>query len=605
MADSLAHRGPDDHGEYVSSSPLVALGHRRLSIIDLSSSGRQPFVNEDSTIRAIVNGEIYNYIELRQELKAKGHRFVSDSDCEVLVHLYEEEGISFWSRLRGMFAAAVLDERIGVLYLGRDPLGIKPLYIYEDNDRIAFSSEIRAFRHAGFSLDHDIAGISDFLMMGSIPAPRTHFRQVTALMPGQIATIHQDKLIFSTVFPVQDWCLAAAEDKSELSVEHMSEVLSDSIKRHMISDAPIGLFLSGGIDSGMLAGMATELTGANVHTVSVTVPGNPLDEGSYAAETASLYGTIHREVPITQDSFEQSFDLFFDYLDMPSIDGFNSFVVARAAREAGLTVSLSGVGGDELFAGYPTFSWGPMFEHVHQLLGIGGSFGRTMGSIALEKALRDSSARRVGQVFRAGRACRRLSYLSYRGLFLGDMLADVLEADGQKHAHNAQERFMDDTKWVEQDGMSSNLAVAGLELSRFMGCQLLRDMDVASMAHSLEVRVPLVDQEVVKAALPFLAQSPLRGDGHPKWLLRQGLQQPLPARVVSRKKQGFVFPWQEWMRGKVVANLSELVESKTLPCMLSEVAVRKWLELYLRGKARWSYIWALFVLSRLLGSDKK
>lgn len=599
MADRMKHRGPDDDGFFEDPNRGVFLAQRRLSIIDLSPAGRQPLFNEERNVAVLVNGEIYNHKGLRSALLSRGHRFSSQSDSEVLVHLFEEKGAGAWKDLRGMFAAAVYDSRTGDLHLTRDPLGIKPLYLFETPDFFAFASEIRAFDVFEGSQDSDFSGLIDFLMLGSVPSPRTHRRGVRALRPGENIRITSQGLAAQGGPSIPSWCNDAARS-ARPEIGPLRECIRDSVAKHLVSDVPIGIFLSGGIDSGALAGVASEISKSAVHTIAVTVPGHELDESAYARETAETYGTHHVEVPLDQASFEKDIDTFFDHLDLPSIDGLNTFVVSKAARKAGLTVALSGVGGDELFGGYSSFEWIPKVQRIHGVASLLGRPGRRAAAALLEFWRDNSSGLRVAEVLRSSTVDIRSSYLAARGILVGHSLESVLTPDLRQYAREAQVRYYDETSWATRGTLPSALAIGGLELTRYMCSQLLRDTDVMSMAHSLEVRTPLVDVEVIRAALPFLVHK-ISGDGFPKWALRQALTKPLPARVVQRPKQGFVFPWQEWLRGKVLMDFeTRLANPKPWAQVLNPKALRWWRDAYVSGWAHWSCFWTLYVAMRFL-----
>ncbi len=604
MMGALEHRGPDDSGNFVDRNNGVLLGHKRLSIIDLSSAGKQPFISEDGMIVTVCNGEIYNYKEIREQLKERRHRFLSDSDNEVILHLFEEKGSAAWDDLRGMYAVAAYEKGSGNLFLTRDPLGIKPLYIYENSQFFAFSSEVKTFYVLGFDLEPNIDGFVDFLMLGHIPAPRTYLNHVRALLPGQTARINGDEILLSGEGPIPDWCMHVKES-NRCDVAGLRECICDSVSRHLVSDAPIGVFLSGGIDSGILTGVASEVSAADLRTITVTLPGEPLDESSYACRVAQSYGAKHTEVPLTQKDFEKDVSLFLSCLDMPSIDGFNSFFVSKTAREAGLTVALSGLGGDELFCGYPTFGWIPLFARTQAALGfVGGNMGRKLGSVVLSRLYGGSAAARVGELLTKYPGDPRIGYLAYRGLFVGRFLEDVLGPDLACKAEESFDRYMEETSWVTQKGMSSLMAVAGLELSRYMCYQLLRDMDAVSMAHSMEIRVPLVDREVIRKALGLI-DCKNQGDGYPKWWLRQSVKKSLPQDVVKRRKQGFVFPWQKWLKGEVLRQMeNKLNEKDNWVCFLKKEGVRKWQNAYKTGWSHWSCLWGLYIAITFLSKDE-
>jgi len=575
------------------------MAQSRLSIIDLSPAGRQPLYNEDRTLLAVVNGEIYNYEELRDELIQRGHTFSSQSDSEVVVHLYEDEALAGLARLRGMYAIGLYDIGKREVVLLRDDLAIKPLYLYEDDDVFAFASEINAFRSAGLALTPSKGAIADYLLLGCIRAPATLYREVRALVSGECVTIRGGMAEYHM------GCLAgrkyaSAFCDSRLSPSVLRERMEDSVRRHLISDAPIGLFLSGGIDSGTIAGLARQVSGADIRAVSVVLPGHPLDESSFARTTADLYGIDLAEVPLSQTDFEAEMDQFFERMDMPTVDGFNTYVVAKAAHDAGLTVALSGLGGDELFAGYPTFSWVPTFSRVLWFAASLGMASRAAASQMLRALSNSSGGKRVAEILaNAPRDCRS-SYLAYRGLFCGRTLSDLLAVDVRHEADAATARFFDENSWVLASEMPLQTAVAGMEIDNYMTPMLLRDTDVFSMAHSLEVRVPLVDREVLRAFFPCLSH---RGytDGAPKWNLRQSLATPLPRGVVQRTKQGFVLPWQEWMKGKAVREFDRiLAEGRNWRSLLNTEAVIQHRDAYVQGRAHWRCFWSLYVLMRMI-----
>ncbi len=598
MAGAMRHRGPDDEGFFSDAPGGVFLGQRRLSILDLSAAGRQPLWNEERSACVLVNGEFYNWAELRAGLVERGHRFVSTSDSEVLVHLFEERGAEAFDALRGMYAAAVYDLARGTLHLARDPLGIKPLHLFESEGLLAFASETRAFRElTGFGGGVNGDALADFLLLGSVPAPRTLERGVRALAPGERVEIREGHTSFHGAGPIPGWCTGAVGGAAP-DFEGMAECLRDSVRRHLVSDAPIGLFLSGGIDSGMLAGVAAEISGGPVHTVSVSLEGHPLDEGGLARQTAEHYGTRHHDVPLTQVEFEGMLEHFLEHLGQPSIDGFNTYVVSRAARAAGLTVALSGVGGDELFAGYGNFARVPRLAGWMRAAAAFGGTGRAVAAFTAGNLRGGTSGERLADLLRTAPADERGAWLACRGLFSGSAMERVLRPEHRGLVGAAHARFFAETAWVVARRLPAHVAVGGMEFTRYLSNQLLRDTDALSMAHSLEVRTPLVDVEVARRAIPLLA-APFAGDGAPKWPLRQALRAPLPDAVVRRPKQGFVFPWEEWLRGRVLADFDlRLAAGGAWGEWLDPSGLRGIREGYAVGRIHWSWFWAMYVLMR-------
>lgn len=600
MAAALRHRGPDDDGFFFDRPGGVFLGHRRLAILDLTPAGRQPLWNEDRSACVLVNGELYNWTELRAGLLARGHRFVSHSDAETLVHLYEERGAEAFEALRGMYAAALYDVARGVLHLARDPLGIKPLYVFESEDLLAFASETRAFHGLpGFCGEANGAALADFLLLGSVPAPRALPKKTRALMPGERIAVEDGRVTSRGGSPVPDWCAADVGDRAHAE-EEMRNVLRDSVRRHLVSDAPIGLFLSGGIDSGALAGMAADALDRPVHTVSVSLDGHPLDEGALARKTSERYATRHRDVPLTQAEFEQALEHFLGHLDQPSIDGFNTYVVSRAARGAGLTVALSGVGGDEIFAGYANFARVPRLVRWMRAASRLGVAGRAAAAFAARGFRGGTSGERLAGLLRSAPMDERGAYLACRGLFSRAAMQRLLRPEHQALVAAAHDRFFEETAWAIAQPLPPEVIVGGLEWTRYLTSQLLRDTDALAMAHSLEVRTPLVDVEVARRALPLLGVA-FEGDGAPKWRLRRALRAPLPEEVVRRPKQGFVFPWEDWLRGRVLADFDRrLAEGGAWEEWFAPRGLRDVREAYAAGRAHWSWFWALYVAMRHL-----
>lgn len=603
MGESITHRGPDARGFWSRPDHGIFFEHRRLAIIDLSPAGEQPFFNEKKTLTCLVNGEIYNYRELRSELTKSSHEFRSECDVEVVPHLFEEKGIEGWKQLRGMYAIAMYDTATRKLYLKRDPLGIKPLYLYEDGNLIAFSSEIRAFQKIpGFKKELDWDALTEFLMVGSISAPKTYLKNVRTMEPGEVLMIHDGKLSSIQKPPVTElWDSHSSTLSPNDAVQNIKYCLRDSVEKHLISDVPIGIFLSGGIDSGTLAGIASEISNTPVHTVSVTIPGDELDESSYARATAKKYGTAHSEVPLEQKSFEADFEKFFNHLDQPSIDGFNTYIVSKAARQAGLTVALSGVGGDEIFGGYNSFEVVPKLKRIHNLLNMAGSLGRRGGANLIKLIRKGSAGTRVADYLGEEVFDTRHSYFATRGLFSAPSLTNLFKDSLANNIPHAFDRLIENTRWAIDGCIHEQVAIGGLELTRYMRYQLLRDTDVMSMAHSIEVRTPLVDKEVIRTCLPYLGNG-FNTDGHPKWLLRQALSSPLPNEVVARPKQGFVFPWQKWLRGFVLKDFDQVLADSNHPIFdyLQREKLQWWRDAYVRGWAHWSCFWALYVLMRFV-----
>ena len=429
---AIAHRGPDASGirTLTGSRSVCVLGHTRLRIVDLSPEADQPLCNETGNVWVAYNGELYNPIELRYELERSGHRFRSNSDTEILVHLYEDcagEGAQMLARLRGMFAFAIFDQRRDRLLLGRDRLGIKPMYVCADSERLAFSSELRALAKAGLaSQEPDPDAVSSYLTWGSIPGPRTVLADVRELDPGSYLEYKQG------AWSIQRWWKPEIDTDEALAGDAerlVRAALKDSVSRHLVADRPVGVFLSGGVDSSAVASVAA--AEGQLRALTVTFPGTGEDEGDVAAGIAQHLGAAHEHVPVTGAEVESDLPNIMSAMDQPTADGVNSWIISKAAHDAGLVVALSGLGGDELFGGYPSFSLMPRTARVRRLLALAPS------------GMRKSAALRASHAAPGGRLARLLgsgagdegAYQAVRGLFAP---VEVDGSNGHRAASNGR-----------------------------------------------------------------------------------------------------------------------------------------------------------------------
>jgi len=565
MSDHMRRRGPDGNGIWVAGDERTGFAHRRLAIIDLSDTGRQPMQTEDGRFVITFNGEIYNYKELRSSLKAAGYRFRTESDTEVMLHLYAHRGIEMVRELRGMFAFALWDARERVLVLARDPYGIKPLYYSDDGHSVRFASQVKALLATGaIARDVDPAGAVGFYLFGSVPEPFTTFRAIRSVPSG--ATIVVDRNGPGSPRPfysiAQIYRAAEQHERSESDAgATVREALLDSVRNHLVADVPVGAFLSSGVDSGALVGLMRDAGAQSITTVTVGFDefrGLPQDETPLAAEVAHLYGTQHSTRIVTRTEFEADMPRIIEAMDQPSIDGINTWFVAKAARELGLKVAVSGLGGDELFGGYPSFRNLPRWVRMMAL----------PSRLPLpQPLLRGLAARAVGMLGAHPKAAGMLeyggsyagAYLLNRGLFMPWELGAVLDPET---VVQGLERLMPlamiDAQ-LEPRPHTSFARVATLESSFYMRNQLLRDTDWASMAHSLEVRVPLVDSVLLTRLAPLAVRIRMRAG---KRLLAGAPSRPLPDVVANRAKTGFATPVETWMykRVKVVETANNVPE---------------------------------------------
>jgi len=541
IRDAMSSRGPDGAGEWYSTDRKVGLGHRRLAIIDLSERARQPMANLDGTVLVSFDGEIYNYRELRAGLEKRGRVFKSQSDTEVLLHLYEEKGEAMLSDLRGMFAFALWDGQKKKMLLARDPYGIKPLYYADDGWTLRAASQVKALlRSEKVSRLPEPAGIVGFFLMGSIPEPYTLYQEIRQVPAGSFVWVNE----LGPSAPKKYFSIAEVFTQGErdgLGID-VRQALLDSVRHHFVSDVPVGLFLSSGIDSGALAALAREAGFKNLKTVTLTFDefeGEERDEAPLAEEVARLYGTRHSTARISRDEFQRELQKFMEAMDQPSIDGLNTYFVSRAAREQGLKVVLSGLGGDELFGGYPSFQELP----------------RMVRALAVPSGIPflGDAFRHVSGLFRARGLHPKFSgllkyggtyggaYFLKRGLFMPWELESVLDRQTAREglARLGLLKRFDEALTPEPSTPFGCVAV--LESSFYLRNQLLRDADWAGMAHSLEIRTPLVDAFLLKR----LAGRLQKGEG--KKLLAESVEPALPEPVIQRAKTGFSVPMEKWL----------------------------------------------------------
>ena len=628
MASSMRHRGPDDDGFLAGDprSPGLALGMRRLSIIDIGG-GRQPLWNESRDVAAILNGEIYNYRELRERLKLLGHRFATQSDTEILVHAWEEWGEEGLTELRGMFGLAIADFRKHytsgpVLFLARDPLGIKPLYYTQQPDGFAFASELRALLASGVTPKHPSQdAITSYLLFGSVSEPVTMLEGVFSLPPGHRLVVYvPDRRRVPRAHPWWDPRRSPAARDPRRPAEftpaarQLLPLLEDAVRAHLIADVPVGLFLSSGLDSGAIAVLAARQH-PGIRSLTLAFPGTPSDESELTRQVAKQCGTLHTEIPLDGKAVLSRLDEALAALDQPTMDGINTYFVSWAARQAGLKVALSGLGGDELFAGYRTFTDVPRLERISSTAKL------------LPAAMRNAAAPLLRWLFSLSRtpdaAAKALSawknprvlpdaYFFARALFPPELLSQLTDPRFRPSTIGADGFTLEPTwlGWLQRAADEAHRlervgGISWMEMRSYMASTLLRDTDSASMANSLEVRVPLLDTPLVEfvCTLPDAAR---RRPGEQKALLVRALDDLLPKEVVSQPKRTFTLPWEEWLRGPLRPRL-EASFSDVAPVLRpywKSGGVRRVWNSFLSGGTSWSRPWSLFVLnewSRRLG----
>ena len=553
IRDNLAQRGPDGSGDWVSNDNRVGLGHRRLAIIDLSERGAQPMLSADGRLAITFNGEIYNYAALRKDLQTKGHVFRSQSDTEVLLHLYAQKGEAMVHELRGMFAFALWDAEKRALLLARDPYGIKPLYYSDDGRTFRFASQVRALLRGGkISRDPEPAGWVGFYLFGSVPEPYTTYKAIRAVPAGATMWIDERGPQASQHY----FSIASAYCAAEQQLQHFSEgeaqarvrdALLDSVRHHLVADVPVGAFLSAGVDSGALIGLMRDAGHENIQTVTLAFEefrGLSDDESTLAGQVAARYGTRHTTRVVTEKEFRNNLPQIFEAMDQPTIDGVNTWFVSKAASEQGLKVVISGLGGDELFGGYPSFRDIPRWVRllgVPSRLPTAGKVFRTLIDGLNRHALR-VNPKTAGLLTYGGTYSG--AYLLRRGLFMPWELDQVMAPDMAAEGLRRLRPLEHIAEALTPMPKNSFARIAALESSLYMRNQLLHDTDWASMAHSLEVRVPLVDVKLLLELAPVMT----RLKGRAKRWLAASPKVGLPPAVIERAKTGFGTPVETWLQ---------------------------------------------------------
>ncbi|HEY6329607.1 MAG TPA: asparagine synthase (glutamine-hydrolyzing) [Blastocatellia bacterium] len=595
MLVCLAHRGPDDRGLAFETKDRtrVALGHTRLSIIDLSDAGHQPMWSPDRRYSITYNGEIYNFRDIRDELSGQGEGWDSHSDTEVLLRAFQHRGPECLPRLRGMFAFGVWDSVEEQLTLARDPFGIKPLYYYAGEDSFLFASEVRALLGSGLiprKLSSD--GLASYLRFGSVQSPLTMIEGVRSLSPGHYLTVKRGGSGFE--LHERSYC-AEIFDRDHIgkvssrqeAVEILGSKLEESIRHHLVSDVPVAAFLSGGIDSTVIVGLMSKIARERPRTFTVVFSESDYSEQSYAHLVSRRFGTEHLDVPVSDQQLLAALPDAIGAMDQPTMDGINTYVVSKAVRDTGIKVALSGLGSDELFAGYPSFR---RAKRLRNLAAI-PSRVRAVAAQAGHAVLGNSVQQRKAWDLLEGGGTARSVYVISRTLFGNGELPALLGP-----AHDAlRTAFVPPELLHESDYVN---AVSSHEIQGYMANTLLRDTDQMSMAHSLEARVPFVDVDLVSFVLSLPGKWKL-DDARPKPLLLDATGDLVPEEVWHRKKMGFTLPFERWMRSALKAELdATFSDSDKLAGMgLTGFASGLWKRFNEDPRSeRWARPWSLHVL---------
>jgi asparagine synthase (glutamine-hydrolysing) len=592
MTDTLVHRGPDDEGFYTSGA--LGLGHRRLAIIDLDG-GHQPIANEDQSIWVVFNGEIYNFGDLHDELVKKGHMFNTRSDTEVIVHLYEQEGEQCFQRLRGMFAIAIWDSRSRTLLLARDRVGKKPLFYFHDGSRIIFGSEIKAIlKDPGVTHEIDPEAVSDYFSFLYVPAPKSIFKNIRKVLPGHYVVVSEHGLREASYW---DLSFAETDDLTEEKwCEKILETLQEAVRLRLLSEVPLGAFLSGGVDSSSVVAMMHSAIGGPVITSSIGFEEKDFNELPYAHSVASQFGTDHHEQIVRPDAVAVVDKLAWHY-DEPFADSsaVPTYYVSKVARDH-VTVALSGDGGDENFAGYRRYyfdqrenlirSWLPAVVRQPVFGALASLYPKADWAprVFRGKATFQNLARcPVEAYFRSVAACQP------------ELKSDLLHGDikRQLRSYHSLDVLRDYYDKADTDDLLSRIQY--VDIKTYLTDDILAKVDRASMAVSLEVRAPILDHKFMELAARIPSSFKLRGIKG-KYIFKKALERRLPESILYRKKMGFAVPLAQWFRGELKEMAHETLFGNHWGDLLDSSAVKKvWGEHQKGFRDRSTELWTLFM----------
>ncbi|MCA0238540.1 MAG: asparagine synthase (glutamine-hydrolyzing) [Bacteroidetes bacterium] len=592
ITNGLQHRGPDADGHYVDDR--VALGHRRLAIIDLSELGRQPMWDVTGRYAVVYNGEIYNYKELKQELA--NYPFRSGSDTEVLLAGFAAWGVDLFAKLNGIFAFALYDKQEERMWVVRDRFGIKPMYYTSDERFCIVSSEQRPILASGLvEMNISRDAIADFLYDGAVCGVQRccdDMRQLPAghymmLEKGRLPVVKPYYLFFEHIRPLQSVSLDTAQ-------RELRRLLRQAVERQLISDVPLGAFLSGGIDSSAVVAMMSEVSPERPLTFTVGFKEKQFDESPYAALIAKKFNTRHTVLTLEADDFLHELPNMVDALDTPTLDGINTYVVSKMTRKAGVTVALSGLGGDELFAGYATFK--RYYEWKQHIFWKLPGFLRRSAGFALQQLGQSTRMRRLGEILSVPAFDIDWVYPQFRGIYDKRTVADML---GHAPAPNPIFTFLHQHRAaIQRLPLLSQYSVA--EMTGYTNHMLLKDTDQMSMASALEVRVPFFDNDLVDYVLSL--PDSIKFPHTPKSLLVGALGDLLPSEIVHRPKMGFTLPWEQWLRGELHTFCQQRLDALCDRGLLDPTRIRQMWDQFNRQSHQVlaSHIWMLVVLEHWL-----
>lgn len=603
MNTCMQHRGPDDEGVFADEK--IALGHRRLSIIDLSNAGHQPMASYDGRYQIVYNGELYNYKELKFELQRivsgsgqQAYFFQTNTDTEVVIAAYARWGADCVKRFNGMFAFAIWDTQAKELFIARDRLGIKPLYYFYTNGVFAFSSEIRSLLANGLIPKKlDDAGLVDYLRYQTVHAPNTILKGVKMLLPGHCIEMKNGQIRIKSYWSLGGNISETSQGKSYEEVcKDVNTLLTKAVERRLVADVPFGAFLSGGIDSSAIVGLMSKVSAEKVKTFSVTFDESDYSEATYARLIADKFNTEHHEIKLKPAEFLEKLPSALNAMDHPSGDGPNTYVVSEATRKAGITMALSGLGGDELFAGYDVFKRALEIGKRSSLNAM-PQFMRSIGGSLLAKAKPGVASEKKAAMLKADKINFESFYPLSRQVLMDKQIQEIVKnPDLPANAVTAIIASQQPTTGKQHLITETSIA----EISTYMQNVLLRDTDQMSMAHALEVRVPFIDYTLVEYVLGV--PDKYKSTASPKKLLVDALGDLLPTEIVNRPKMGFTFPWKHWMKNELKSFCEQKMTALSRRSAFNEKGIIRLWQQFLADDPRitWSRIWYLVVLENWL-----
>ena len=598
MNSLTKHRGPDFTDVYLDST--VCLGHNRLAIIDLDSKSNQPFISNDENLVLAYNGEIYNFLELKKQL-SKSYKFKTESDTEIIIAAYHLWGINMVTKFNGMFSFALWDKKNEQFFLCRDRLGIKPLYYSEYQESIIFSSSIKAINQYYLnktSINKD--DFVDFLRFGTVHSPNTFLNEIKSLERASylIASNEETKI-------VEYWNLFSGSsliNKEEPKIK-IKKLLLDSVEKRMMSDVPFGVFLSGGIDSSILVAAASKVSTKNINTFSIVFKEKSFDERKYSRIMASNYKTNHFELELTPEDILHQIEEPFKFMDHPSVDGINTYFISKQVHKKGYKMAISGAGADELFSGYPVFKNSVELSNKKWLFSFPPQI-RKLASKLLYLYKPNLQSEKIGEILNLKLLELSNFYPIFRKIFSD---SSIMNLSNQSFRLKSPYSFL----WAENElsfkkrGHKTSFLnkVSSLEIETYLQNVLLRDADQMGMANSLEIRVPFLDHNLVEYVLSL--SDKLKYPEYPKKLLVDSTKGWIPNEIINRKKMGFVFPWEKWMRNELKTFCEESINSLEYISFFEMNHVNTLWVNFLKNKSQvhWLQIWSLVVLGKWIANN--